>query len=45
MQVENDRRIDITTTSTHHQTFQWSQTHRCVNRLAVFDRTHRSTVA
>ena len=45
VQVEDDRRIDITRTGTHDQTFQRGQAHRGVNAFTVADSRNGTTVA
>ena len=45
MQVEDDRRVDVTGTGTHHQTFQRGQTHGGINTFTVADSRNRTTVA
>src|SRR5690606_23046207 len=45
VQVEDDRRVDVTGTGTHHQTFQRGQTHGCINTFTVADSRNRTTVA
>ncbi len=45
MQVEDDRRVDITGTGTHHQAFQRGQTHRGINAFAVTDGRDGAAVA
>ena len=37
VQVEDNRRVDVTGTRTHHQTFQRGQTHGGINTLTVTD--------
>ncbi|MNC39584.1 hypothetical protein D3C75_882520 [compost metagenome] len=45
MQVEDNRRIDVTRTGAHYQAFQWSQTHRGVYTLAVTNSRNGTAVA
>ncbi len=45
MQVENDRRVDVTGTSTHYQTFQRSQAHGGIHAFTVADCRNRTAVA
>ncbi len=45
VQVEDDRRVDITRASTHHQTFQRGQTHRGINAFAVTDSRNGTAIA
>ena len=45
VQVEDDRRVDVTGTRTHHQTFQRGQTHGGINTFTVTDSRYRTAVA
>ena len=45
VQMENDCRVDIARTRTHHQAFQRSQTHGSVNAFTVADSGNGTTVA
>ena len=45
VQVEDDRRVDVTGTCTHHQTFQRGQTHGGINTFTVTDSRNRTAVA